>query len=396
MKTIIMPQVGQDVPSAAIVEWLKKEGDAVKKGEPVLVVESDKASFEVEAEENGVLLKILHAKGDVVEIFKPVGYTGQPGEKVEERSPGAEAPAKETKSEATKSAPTVAVASTDSSRIFASPSARRVAHENRVDLGMLSGTGPNGRIIKQDVLAYLQSSPAKSAAPAAATSAPVQALAEDRIEPYSRMRKRIAERMSLSVRTIPHFYLTIDVNMTSAMAWREQFNRTNDSRVSVNDLVIYASAKALRLFPYANAHVDDEKVVLKKDINVGVAVSVDDGLLVPVIGHADALSIDEIAAASKQNAESARRGIIDTNIRGTFTISSLGMYGIRQFMPIVNPPESAILAVGAIEPRCVPILGGTEVHQTMTLTLGADHRALDGAYGARFLNQIKNELESIR
>lgn len=384
MDSIIMPQVGQDVPSAAIVEWLKKEGDPVKKGEPVLVIESDKATFEVEAPSDGVLLKALFEAGDVVEIFKPVAYVGQPGETPvvveEEISPETAEVAEVAPPEATVEA-AVTTATESDGRILSSPAVRKMAREQGLDLSTITGSGPGGRIIVRDVLSVLEFG--------------ARGKSEDRSEPFTGMRKRIAEKMTLSVRTIPHFHLFIDVDMTRAMEWREQWNARQDSKVSVTDLVVHAAASALKKHPRLNAHVDERSITLKSDINIGVAVSVEDGLLVPVIPNADRHEIGALASASRSAIAAARRGVMESAAPGTFTITSLGMYGIRQFMPIINPPEAAILAVGSVEPRVIALDGKAQVRQVMTISLAADHRAVDGAYAAQFLKQMKDDLETL-
>jgi len=374
MKPIIMPQVGQDIPDALISRWLKKENDRVEKGEVVLVVESDKASFEVEAECSGVLLKVLHQEGDRVDVFKPVAYVGEEAEK---QAVAATAPVAGAATAAVEPQPL-------RHKPAASPSARRIARESGIDLARIQGTGPGQRIVKRDLLS---------------SSAPPG----DEVVPFTRMRKFIAGRLSLSKRTIPHFHLFVDVDMTGAQQWRRAVNaeqtrassvgpRTN---VTVTDLVVHAVAQALREFRRLNAHVEGDQIIVRKNINVGVATAVEEGLLVPVIADADALTLARIAERSRQNAEAARRGAADPRGVGTFTVSSLGMFGISRFLPIINPPECAILGVGSAEPRVVPVPGGIGVREMMTLDLACDHRAVDGAYAAAFLNRVKATLEAI-
>lgn len=392
MKPIIMPQVGQDIPSAKIIEWRKKEGERVEKGEIVLVVESDKASFEVEADESGVLLLVLHAEGEEVEIFKPLAYIGQPGEvpevkEAEEAAAKEHPPAEPSKARAAP-APEVRAAPT---RILASPSARRLAEERGIDLVQVKGSGPGSRITKRDVLAASRSVPVGQV-----VGAGVGGIShEDMVIPFSKRRQRIANRLTLSNQTIPHFYLFVAVDMSNALEWRKAAGEEHGTRITVTDMVIKACATALREFDKMNAYVDRDKMVIKKGVNVGVAVALDDGLLVPVIPDADKKSLREISALSKKNVEAARRGVISSDAVGTFTVTSLGPYGVQGFLPVINPPECGILAVGTIEKRVVPLEHGTSVRDMMTLVLASDHRAVDGTYAAQFLNRIKDYLQNI-
>jgi len=371
MITIIMPQVGQDIPSARIIEWRKAEGERVEAGEVVLVVESEKASFEVEAEQGGTLLKVLHGEDEEVDVFAPLAYIGEPGE------PIPEAVEEEAEAEPAQRPSPPPAPKPRQGRMAASPSARRIARERGVDLSTVTGSGPGGRIIKRDVV-----------------GAPAQVAEGDTVEPFGRMRRRIAERLSLSARTVPHFYLSMDVDMTDALAWRREFNDSANAHVTVTDLVIRAAALALRDFERLNAHVDADRMVIKARVNIGVAVGTGDGLLVPVIADADRLDLPRIAELNRRNAEAALRGALRSGAVGTFTITSMGMFGVREFRPIINPPECAILAVGAAHKCLVPTHDGPAARDVMTLTLGCDHRAVDGAYAAQFLGRVKESLEN--
>jgi len=385
MTAIIMPQVGQDISAGKIVQWLKSEGDQVEAGEVVLVVESEKASFEVESEQSGVLLKILHGEGEEVEILQPVGYIGEPGERVEDMPATAHVGEPAT-AEPVGGEPSKAVSKEQRlKRGSASPSARRLARELGVDLSSVKGTGPGGRISKQDVQAAAETPEA----------APVPAAGQrDTVLQFGKMRRQIAERLTASKRDIPHFYLSIDVDMTEAQRLRRKLNDDGKVHVTVTDLIIKAAATALGKYPRLNAHVCGENMILKGDINIGVAVAVEDGLLVPVIGRADAKSLREISTEAGKNAADARRGMVKPEPVGSFTITSLGMHGVKQFAAIINPPECAILAAGSIEDRAVPFGDGIAVREMMTLTLACDHRAVDGADGAGLLNDIKQTLEA--
>lgn len=380
----MMPQVGQDIPSARVIEWCKDEGDEVEIGEVVVIVESDKASFEIEAEETGVLLKILHEPDEEVEILKTLGYIGKPGEAIPDER--AEAEGQPQVAEAP-----IALAGhvrgneVESDRITASPSAQRVAKERGIDLRQVRGTGPGGRITSDDVMAApaAPSSPAPSAAPEA----------DGDLVPFGKMRQRIADRLTESVRNIPHLHLCLDVDMTDALALRREFNAKSGAHVTITDVVVKACAAALGEFERMNAHGGRDHVVLKSRIHIGLAVATDEGLLVPVIADADRKSIAEIAQASVTLAEHARRGALRSDAVGTFTVSSLGMYGVREFLPIINPPECGILAVGMIEPRMRVFENGFAPRDMMPVVLAADHRAVDGAYAARFLNRVREHLE---
>ncbi len=390
MKPIIMPQVGQNIPSARIIQWCKKEGQEVKKGELVLVVESDKASFEVEADESGILLKVLHQEGEEVEILKPLAYIGQPGETVKvEEAAAKEEPSSERPK--TRAAPTPEITEKHI-RILASPSARRLAKERGIDLAQVKGSGPGGRITKRDVLTA--AAPSTSVAQVVAPEVK-GILPEDKVVPFSKMRKRIAERLTLSKQTIPHFYLFVEVDMSDALEWRKAAAEKHGTKITITDMVIKACAVALKEFDRMNAYVEHNRIVIKRGVNVGVAIALDDGLLVAVIPDADKKSVSEISGFSKKNVEAARRGAIISGAVGTFTVSSLGPYGVRGFLPVINPPECGILAVGTIEKRVVPLEDGPGVRDMMTIALAVDHRAVDGTYAAEFLNRIKHYLENI-
>ena len=393
MIEIIMPQVGQDIPTATILEWKKEVGDPVEKGEVVAEIESDKAVFELEADQSGVLLEILFQAGEEVEVLEPIAYLGQAdeGPSRQKREVLRETSAAQTM---TSNEPIKSTAPSSVSRKKpASPTARRLAREHDIDLETVGGTGPGGRIIAADVEAAIADGEA-AGVPTLAPKPPEQ-VAGDTIVPLTRIKQRMADRLAMSKTTIPHFYLFIDVDMTEAVGWRETHNRSTEERITFTDLVIKATASALVEFPEMNAYVEKDRLVLKADINIGVATVVDMGLLVPVIPHADRRNLQEIAALSKRNTEAAKRGIAEPDHAGSFTITSLGMYGIKAFVPIINPPQCAILAVGAIEQRVVPISGGIGVREMLTLTLAADHRAVDGVGAASFLNKIKGDLENI-
>jgi pyruvate dehydrogenase E2 component (dihydrolipoyllysine-residue acetyltransferase) len=406
MTPINMPQVGQDIPTARIIEWTKREGEAVREGEVVAVVESDKATFEVQAEQAGVLLRISVPAGEEGEVFKPIAWIGQPREQgAGEASAvtGALAGGSngETRDDGAPSATEAALEAAAPHGPFSSPSARRVACQHRVDLRGVKGTGPGGRILKEDVLAAVaarkEAEPSQPAAPAVeppASHAPLSEGLSHEVVPFSRRRQRIADRLTLSKQTIPHFHLFQEVDMTDAQEWRRTFNRDPNCHVTVTDLILSAAARTLAEFPRLNAHVQRDRLLIKRSVNLGVATAVEDGLLVPVIPQADTKELSEISRFSKQIADAARRDVVDSTVEGTFTVSTLGQFGVPGFLPIINPPECGILGVGAVQSRVAPIAGGIGVRQMLTLILACDHRAVDGAYAARFLARLKELLET--
>jgi pyruvate dehydrogenase E2 component (dihydrolipoamide acetyltransferase) len=428
--TINMPQVGQDIETARIVEWNFKVGDEIKEGDILAIVESDKASFEVEVFEAGIVLDLFYEEGDEAEVFKPIAVIGHKDEKmigslekqVIDNKPELIDQEKESLIDDVKSNKTNGQSS-------ASPSARRIAREHNIELLGIAGSGPKGRIVKKDVLAFIEKrEKAVKITPLARKiadeigmdylqvpgtghegkvmkkdiihsvaplkSALITPVPGDKVLPFDKMRKRIAERLSFSKQTIPHYYLFMDVDFSPVVEWREETNRKLGSKISVNDIIVKIVSEALKEFPEINAHVDDEKIVIKPEINIGVAVSTQDGLLVPVIPNADALNLGQINEISKKNADDARRGILSFTKPGTFTISNLGMFGISRFLPIINPPECAILSVGAIEKKVVPSKNGIKIIDNLTLGLACDHRAVDGARATQFLAKMKEMIEN--
>ena len=380
----MMPQVGQDVETGVIVEWRVKENDQVEKGDVIALVESDKATFEVEAYESGTLLKILYNAGEEAKVLEPIAYIGQQGEKIEQQPEPASAEAAPTTA-SKKAEDETQISQSPKEGASVSPSAKRIARQHDIDLAKIKGTGPKGRITKQDVLDAIES--------AGDTGQP--AVAGDQEIPFSKMRKRIAERLTKSKQTIPHFYLSIDVDMTAACRARADYNKQAQDKITFNDIIVKAVATGLAEFGALNTHSAEDKTILRKNINIGVAVSVDDGLLVPVIPDADQKSIQEISHISRDNAEGAKKGILKAQAVGTFTVSNLGMYSVNGFLPIINPPECAILGVGNIEKRAVALDDNSVgVRDIMTLALACDHRVVDGTYAAQFLNAVKNHLEN--
>ena len=397
---ILMPAVAPSMTEGNIVRWAKKQGDTVKQGEILLELETDKAVVEVQAQQDGVLGAILVPEGtNGVKVDTVIALLAAKGEDPATLAVAAGAPkaaaaaASSTPGAAASPAvPAQAPASPKTgARIFASPLARRVATDLHVDLARVSGSGPNGRVLKADVEA---ASRAGAAAPAFAP-APGGPAYED--IPHSNTRRVIAQRLSEAKRSVPHFYLTIDCDVDALLRARKQANEmTEGLKLSMNDLVIKAVAMALRKVPAANAAWTENAIRRFRDVDVAVAVAAPSGLITPLVRAADAKSLRQISAEMKELAARARAGRLrpDEYQGGGFTISNLGMYGIREFAAIINPPQACILAVGASEQRPVVRDGVLAAATMMTCTLSVDHRAVDGALGAEFLAAFKKLIES--
>lgn len=413
MQTIIMPKMGDAMEEGTLVRWLKQEGDTVQEGEPIAEIATDKATVEIEAPTSGVLRGIRVAENAVVPVNTPLAYILQPGESLPAEGDGkASGAAKPAESAAPQPAPapTAAAAapqpaSTDGeARVLASPLARKIAAEHGIDLRQVQGTGPKGRIVERDVLAYIESRKA-TAAPAPAptpvpTPAPAVAAApaEGRTETLTRLRQITAQRTTEAHQTIPHFYLTMEIDMEEALALRQRLNQLDESlRISVNDLIVKACAVAIEQHPIVNASYQNGQLVHPSGIHIGIAVAVEQGLLVAVLRHCEGKSLRRIAQESQTLIQKAREGKLmpDEMTGNTFTISNLGMFGIEQFTAIINPPASAILAVGTT--KRVPVVqedGTIVARQRMKVTMSCDHRVLDGAVGAQFLQTLKQVLEN--
>jgi len=381
-----MPQIGQDIRKGVILEWYVKEGDKIEKGDIIASVESDKAVFEVEAFESGTIIKILHKAGEEAEVFKPIAFIGEPGENIKEAVPEQEPEAAEKWTSQTNAMPS-ADHSVPDEKIFASPTVRRIAREYNLDLSEIKGSGPDGRIIKRDLQQFISGN--------RAAGTMVQADEADLIVPFSQMRKSIAARLQNSKQNIPHYYLYRQMNAGKTLAMREEYNKKNRVHVSINDLIIYCVARSLKQFPKLNAHVEEDRFIIKREINIGIAVSVEDGLLVPVIHNVDQKSLLEISRISREIIQKAQNGKIAGGMTGTFTVSNLGMYGISHFQAIINPPECAILSVGGIEKKILPAGNGNPFSDSITIGLACDHRVIDGVYGAQFLDYLSGIFENL-
>ncbi|SFS32541.1 pyruvate dehydrogenase complex dihydrolipoamide acetyltransferase [Saccharopolyspora flava] len=410
MTDIQMPRLSDTMEEGVIANWHKQVGDKVARGEVVAEIETDKALMELEAYDDGVLEKILVEAGTTVPIGTPIAVLGDGSGAAAEAAPAAPAPAAAEPAPA-EPAPAVqapaepaapAAPAESGSKPKASPLAKAVAKEKGVDLSSVQGTGPGGRIIRADIEAAASAAPAAAApaaAPAAQSSAPV--VASDDVEeiPLSNIRKVTAKRLTESKQNAPHFYLTSAIDVTELLEFRgslnERLQAAGGPKVSVNDLIVKAVATSLRANPAVNVSFAGDKMLQHKRINLGVAVAIDGGLVVPVVKDADRKSVSEIATESRELAGRAREGKLklDEMSGGTFSISNLGMFGIEQFSAVINPPEAAILAVGAARDEVQVRDGEFVARKILRVTLSADHRAVDGAVGAAFLQQFTSLLE---
>lgn len=458
-KEINMPQMGFDMTEGTVAAWLKKEGDAVSKGEAIVEIETDKTTIQVEAFESGVLGRILVQPGQKVPVGTTIGVISAPGEAA---APPARAGAAPSAAPAAPSAPTPAPAASVNAtpvarraaeelgidlaairgtgrdgqitktdvevaaaaltaapavapaggRVFASPAARALADERGVDLRVVKGTGPEGRVVKADVETAAASGRAKTAPVAPAVAAPVAPAPAAAVapapaaptgagarKPFTRMRQTIASRMAQTKGPVPHYYVSMQVEMDAALKLREQINESlkpEGIKVSVNDLVVKATAGALRRFPSFNAQFDGDGIVMREAIHIGVAVAMEGGLVTITVRDADKKTLKQIGAEVPEIAKRAREGKGQPGDMGgqTFTTSNLGMYGAESVIAIINQPDSAILGIGAATPTPVVRDGAIVARSMLTLWLSGDHRVTDGAEGAQFLAEIKRLLEN--
>ncbi|MCH8554723.1 MAG: pyruvate dehydrogenase complex dihydrolipoamide acetyltransferase [Schleiferiaceae bacterium] len=409
---VTMPRLSDTMTEGTVAAWLKQKGDKVSEGDVLAEIETDKATMEFEAFQEGVLLYVGVAEGETAPVDSILAILGEEGEDIsaileKEKNGGATAddaeeetekeaketaPANEASSETSSSATEDASSETTSDRVKASPLAKKMAEDKGIDISKVKGTGEGGRIVKRDIDNFKADAP--KAAPAAQQVAIPQGETVD--IPVSNMRKVIAKRLAESKFTAPHFYLTREIDMDTAIAARKAINETAESKVSFNDLVIKAVALALKKHPAVNSAWLGDKIRQYGYVNIGVAVAVEDGLLVPVVRNADFKSLSTINAEVKDFAEKARsKKLQPQDWEGnTFTISNLGMFGIEEFTAIINPPDACILAVGGIVEKPVVKNGQIVVGNTMKVTLSCDHRVVDGATGAAFLQTFKNYLEN--
>ena len=440
---LTMPQMGYDMQEGTVLRWLKGEGDAVANGEPIAEIETDKAVVEFESYAEGVLHRIIVPAGTTVPVGEPIALVGAQDEIFDaiDDTASDEGPTVPADVDSDEPAPSAAIpmppASSDiateelhvaepepeveepplaASPLRASPIARRIADERGIDITKVQGTGPGGRVVKDDVLAYQEPEPVEpeimeepepeeveAVEGEAAVEAEVMVVAEeeaaDDAMQLSRMRQQIARVTVRSKQEKPHFYVTSEVDMTEAMSLRQQINRSLEGegvRVTVNDLIIKACAAALRKHPKFNAFLDGDVIRPNDSVNIGIAMAVEDGLLMPAIMGCEQMTLKSLALASKDLADRAQNGTLrpDEYTGGTFGVSNLGMFDVSTFVAIIQPPQTAILAVGTVAKR--PVVRDDEIviRQTMNATISADHRVVDGAEGAQFLMEVKNALEN--
>ena len=412
-----MPRLSDTMEEGTVATWLKQEGDTIEEGDILAEIETDKATMEFESFYSGTLLKIGVAEGETAKVDKLLAIIGPEGtdvsgfsgdspkaSKAETKSSKEEKDAKaDTDKEETSSKSST---TSDGKRIFVSPLAKKMAEEKGIDLSEVDGSGDNGRIVKKDIENFKPSATSKKDSAQAKESQTNEATT---VQPYvpageesfeetknSQMRKTIAKRLGESKFSAPHYYLTVEINMEYAMSSRSQINQMPDVKVSYNDMVIKAAAMALRKHPQVNSQWDGDKTKVANHIHMGVAVAVDEGLLVPVLKFADQMSLTQIGGNVKSLAGKARNKKItpDEMSGSTFTVSNLGMFGITEFTSIINQPNSSILSIGAIVEKPVVKNGEIVVGHTMKVTMANDHRTVDGATGAQFLQTFKTYMEN--
>ena len=407
VQIVTMPRLSDTMTEGTVASWLKKVGDTVKEGDILAEIETDKATMEFESFYAGTLLYIGIKEGESAPIDSLLAIIGPAGTDVNAvlaAAKGGSAPATAAapaKAEApAAAAPAAPAATTTDGRVFASPLAKKIAQDKGINLSEVKGSGENGRIVRKDVEGFTPSAKPVAAASTEKAAAPVAyvPVGEEVTEEVknSQMRKTIAKRLSESKFTAPHYYLTIEVDMENAMASRSQINNLPDTKVSFNDMVVKACAMALRKHPQVNTSWKGDVTVYNKHVHIGVAVAIEDGLVVPVLKFADNLSLSQIGVLVKDLAGKARnKKLTPAEMDGsTFTVSNLGMFGVEQFTSIINQPNSAILSVGAIVEKPVVKDGQIVVGHTMKLCLACDHRTIDGATGAQFLQTLKAYIEN--
>ncbi len=411
---ILMPALSPTMTEGTLAKWLKREGDMVKSGDVIAEIETDKATMEVEAADEGKLGKILVEAGTAgVKINSVIAVLLDEGEKYEAANASAPAAPEVKVADAVKPANTplsaqpsatpVAQGGASGSRVKASPLAKRVANERGIDIARVTGTGPHGRIVRDDVMNYKGGASAGASSPPRGSSVDARALADAygmtyTAIPNSGVRKVIASRLLESKQTIPHFYLTVDCVLDTLLAARADINDAAKGayKLSVNDFVIKAAAMALHRYPAANVAWTDEAILQFDHADISVAVATPNGLITPIIKAAETKSLVDISSEMKDLAARARDGKLKPAEfqGGTFSISNLGMYGIKDFGAIINPPQACILAVGAGSEQPVVVNGKVEVRTVMSVTLSVDHRAVDGAVGAEYLQMFKRFIEN--
>ncbi|HLK14004.1 MAG TPA: dihydrolipoamide acetyltransferase family protein [Fimbriimonadaceae bacterium] len=402
MTDVIMPKMGDGMEEGTLLEWLKKEGDSVKSGEVIGTIQTDKATLELESPGSGKLAGILIKGGDTVPVGRPIAAILKDGERLPANWGNGEASAPAEPAKAAESAPPTAESASqaanghavETGRVKASPLARKIAAEKGIDLSTIVGSGPGGRIVEKDVI---EAEPGAAPRPAPTPSPAIVATGEDRTVPLNRLRQITGQRTLQSKTQVPHFYVTVEVDVEAILSLRAQFEAQGAGKPSVNDFVVRACALALRDLPDVNASLGDKAAILHGAVNIGMAVAIDDGLTVPVIKNADQLTLRQISTAAKDLAKKARENKLgmDELSGSTFSISNMGMLDVDEFIAIINAPNAAILAVASARKRVVANEAGEiVVRSRMNITGSFDHRLVDGAGGAKFVNLVRGYLEN--
>ena len=426
MSEVTMPRLSDTMQEGTIARWLKKAGDEIKKGDVLAEIETDKATMDLEAYEAGTLQQVLVQEGETVPIGQAVALigTGAAVQQAVQPAPAAARAGADGAGASPPESPPKAEASTQSKRpaiveggergeIKASPLARRIAEEHSIDLSQVQGTGPGGRIVRDDIEDFLEqrAAPSAPAAPAPASqpaappqaipapAAPLSAPPETEVVKLSRVQMLIARRLSESKQTIPHFYVSSEVDMTDVLAMRQTLNANVDEdgvKVTVNDLIVKACALALEKFPEVNSSLKEDHFVRYKHINIGIAVDAPTGLVVPVIRDTNTKGVRSIARESKALIAKARNNkLAPADLEGgTFSVSNLGMMDVSNFIAVINPPQAAILAISSTRKQFVPVDGQPVIRDLMSMTMSSDHRILSGAAVARFLQEVKPLLQN--
>ncbi len=393
---IQLPALSPTMKEGRITKWLKNEGDKIASGTEIAECETDKSNLAIEAYDDGVLLKILVKAGDSAPVGSTIAWVGKPGEKIPDAAPvAAAAPAPQPAVAPSKPMPppppvAAPAAAPTNGRLRASPLAKKVAAAQGVDLHAVQGSGPNGRIVRRDVEAAMGAGPAKAQVFPRATGV----RSPPTTVPVTQMRKVIAQRLGEVKPGVPHFYLTVDIEMEQALALKDQA-KAQELKISVNDIIVKAVAVAVRRFPRVNQVFAGDVIQQLQTVDVGVAVAIDDGLITPIVKDADQKGLAELAAEVRDLAERAKKKALkpDEYSGGSITVSNLGMFGIDSFIAVINPPQASILAVGKVEPKVVVRDGQMVIRQMMSMTFSGDHRVVDGAVGAQFLKIVRELLE---
>jgi len=398
-ETINMPKLGFDMAEGLLVRWVKQVGETINKGDVLAEIETDKATVEVESSASGVVLQLIAEQGTMVPINAPIAVVGAAGEKVEVDSPSK---VKSQKSDEPSNVErlTLNVKPAEGALVKASPLAKKIASEKQLDLSKVQGTGPNGRVVKKDVEAALETSSTfnvqRSTSPQPNYQLPITA--EDKTIPTTKLRQAIGRRLVESKTTIPHFYVTHEFKMDALLDIRKQVNDylPEGEKVSVNDFILKGVALSLRLFPNLNAAVQGNEIIQFGQVNVGVAVTVPGGLMTVVVKDTDQKTLRQISGEVKSMAARAREGKVKPeDVDGsTFSTSNLGMYDVEEFVAIINPPEAAILAIGSAKEVPVAEGGQVKIGSRMKATISVDHRVSDGAEAAQFMQTLAGFLES--